>query len=218
MIEHAVTDATPSLSRRSYALVLAILLSAGVTYSLSQTLVLPALPHLAERLHAGPAAVSWLITSYLLSAVVATPLVGKLGDLYGRGRVLFAVAAVFCAGSVLCAVSVSLPLTIAGRVLQGVAGGFFPLSYGVIRDTFPAERITTAVGALSVAVGLGAALGPPVAGLIVDHAGPEAVFWAGILGALPALAAPLVVRDVAVHGRPRLDLLGAAGLGSRSCA
>jgi MFS family permease len=212
--EHAATYAAPELSRRRYALVLAILLSAGATYALSQTLILPALPKLAEQLDAGPAAVSWLITAYLLSAVVTTPLVGKLGDLYGRGRVLFAVAAVFCAGSAICAVSDMLALTIAGRLLQGVAGGFFPLSYGVIRDTFPRGRITTAIGALSVSLGLGSALGPPVAGFIVDHAGPEAVFWAGILGAVPALAAPLIVRDVAASRRPRLDVLGAAGLGA----
>jgi MFS family permease len=207
-------DSVPALSRQRYGLILAILLSAGTTYALSQTLILPALPRLAEDLDAGPAAVSWLITSYLLSAVVATPLVGKLGDLYGRGRVLLAVAAIFCAGSVLCAVSGVLALTIAGRVLQGVAGGVFPLAYGVIRDTFPPERVTTAVGALSVSLGLGSALGPAVAGFIVDHAGAAAVFWAGILGALPALAAPLVVRDVASRVPPRLDLLGAAGLGA----
>ncbi len=214
MNEKPAPDAAPPLSRRGYGLVLAILLSAGTTYALSQTLILPALPKLAERLDAGPAAVSWLITSYLLAAVVATPLVGKLGDLYGRGRVLFAVAVVFCAGSIVCAVSGRLELTIAGRVLQGVAGGVFPLAYGIIRDTFPPARVTTAVGALSVSLGLGSALGPPVAGFIVDHAGPATVFWAGIAGALPALAAPLVVRDIVAKVPPRLDLLGAAGLGA----
>lgn len=202
------------MSRRAHGLVLAILLSAGATYALSQTLILPALPRLADELDAGPAAVSWLITAYLLSAVVTTPLAGKLGDLYGRGRVLCAVAAVFCVGSVVCAVSGHLALTIAGRLLQGVAGGVFPLAYGIVRDTFPAERVTTAIGALSVSLGLGSALGPPVAGFIVDHAGPSVVFWAGILGALPALAAPLVVRDVVEGRRPRIDLLGAAGLGA----
>ena len=85
------------------ALVLPLLLCAGVTYALSQTLILPAMPALVAELDAGPLAVSWLLTAYLVSASVATPLIGRLGDLLGRGRMLTGTMAVFCAGSLLCA-------------------------------------------------------------------------------------------------------------------
>ena len=193
--------------------VLALLLCAGITYALSQTLILPAMPALVAELDADPLAVSWLLTAYLVAASVATPLIGRLGDLLGRGRVLTWTMAVFCAGSLVCSVGDSLPLLVAGRVLQGVAGGVFPLAYGVIRDTFPAEARMRAIGTLSVSLGVGAALGPAVAGVIVDHAGPSAIFLVGMTGALPALAAARVIPDAPRPGRAEIDWLGAAVLG-----
>ena len=101
---------------------MAVLLAAGMTYALSQTLILPALPALVRELGASPLAVSWLLTAYLVAVSVATPLIGRLGDLFGRGRVLTWVMAIFCVGSIVCAVGQSLPLLVLGRILQGVAG------------------------------------------------------------------------------------------------
>ena len=72
----------------------------------------------------------------------------------------------------MCALGQSLPLLVAGRILQGVAGGVFPLAYGIIRDTFPPAARMRAIGSLSVSLGVGAALGPAIAGVIVDRAGP----------------------------------------------
>jgi MFS family permease len=192
-----------------------VLLAGGTTYALSQTLIVPALPALSERLHSDAGGTSWLLTAFLVSASVATPLVGKLGDLYGRGRTFAAVMAIFCAGSVLCALSSSLPPAVAGRVLQGTAAGVFPLAYGVLRDTFAGPRLMTAIGTLSVSLGIGSGFGPPLAGFVVDHAGAPAIFWIGMVGAAPALAAPWVIPDAPRHGRPRIDWLGAAVL---SCA
>jgi MFS family permease len=202
---------TQDASRRP-GVVLALLLAAGMTYALSQTLILPAMPALVRALGATPLTTSWLLTAYLVSASVATPLIGRLGDLFGRGRVLTAVMTVFCAGSLLCALGGSLPLLVVGRVLQGVAGGVFPLAYGVIRDTFPPATRMRAVGTLSVSLGVGAALGPAVAGVIVDHAGPAAIFWVGVVGGLPALAAFRIVPSPSVRPRPPIDWAGAATL------
>ena len=174
---------------------MAVLLAAGMTYALSQTLILPALPALVRELGASPLAVSWLLTAYLVAASVATPLIGRLGDLFGRGRVLTWVMAIFCVGSIVCAVGQSLPLLVLGRILQGVAGGVFPLAYGIIRDTFPPAARMRAIGTLSVSLGVGAALGPAIAGVIVDRAGPSAIFWVGMIGAIPALAAARLVPE-----------------------
>src|ERR1700755_3437506 len=121
--------------------VLLVLLLAGVSFALSQTLVIPALPEIGEHLGASATATSWLLTAFLLSASVATPIVGKLGDIHGKGRVLTAVLLVFAVGAVVCAVGRTIEVVIAGRVLQGVAGGVFPLAFGIVRDTFPRERI-----------------------------------------------------------------------------
>jgi MFS family permease len=190
--------------------VLVLLLAAGTTYALSQTLILPAMPALVRTLDASPLAVSWLLTAYLVSASVATPVIGRMGDLLGRGRVLTWTMAVFCAGSVLCALGGSLAALVAGRVLQGVAGGVFPLAYGIIRDTWPAATRMRAIGMLSVSLGVGAALGPGVAGVIVDHAGPTAIFWVGMAGAVPALAAFRLVADVPDRAPVPVDWAGGA--------
>jgi len=130
----------PAAPARHPNQVLAVLLLAGVAFALSQTMVVPALPALAADLHASTSAASWLLTGYLLSASVATPIAGKLGDLFGKGRVLTGVLLVFSAGSAICALGNSIEVVIAGRVVQGVAGGVFPLSFGIIRDTFAAEN------------------------------------------------------------------------------
>ena len=163
------------MSPSSRTRVLALLLSAGVTYSLSQTLILPAMPAPVRSLGASPLAVSWLLTAFLISASVAT-LIGRLGDLLGRSRVFAWTMAAFCAGSLLCAVGGTLALLVAGRVLQGVAGGVFPLVYGIVRDMWPAETRMRAIGMVSISLGAGAALGPVVAGTIVDHTAPATIF------------------------------------------
>jgi MFS family permease len=208
----ASTAQTTVLPPRSRRRVLAILLGAGLTWSLSQTLILPALPSLAARYGADTAGISWMLTAYLIAASVATPLVGKLGDLHGRGLVLAWVAAAFCAGSLVCAFSTSLGLAIFGRVLQGVAGGVFPLAYGVIRDTFPPERVMGAIGLVSVSMGFGAAFGPPLAGFVVEYFDATAIFWLGMTGVLPAFFAPRLIHRVPGVARRRLDLPGAAVL------
>jgi MFS family permease len=190
--------------------VLVLLLSAGMTYSLSQTLILPAIPALVRSLGASPLAVSWLLTAFLVSASVATPVIGRLGDLLGRGRVLTWTMAAFCAGSVLCALGGTLALLVAGRVLQGVAGGVFPLAYGIVRDTWPAETRMRAIGMVSISLGAGAALGPVVAGVIVDQAAPATIFWVATIGALPALAAARLIPEAPPAVRAAIDWPGAA--------
>jgi MFS family permease len=125
---------------------------------------------------------------------------------------------VFCAGSIACALGDSLALLVAGRVLQGAAGGVFPLAYGIIRDTFPESTRMRAIGTMSVSLGVGAALGPALAGVIVEHAGPSAIFWIGLPGALPALAAAALIRDTGGRAPARVDWLGAAVLGAALAA
>jgi MFS family permease len=93
--------------------------------------------------------------SLLLAASVATPIVGKLGDLFGRGKVLTIVLLVFAVGSAVCALAPSLGVLVVGRVIQGVGGGIFPLAFGIIRETFPPERVATAIGGFSATFGIG---------------------------------------------------------------
>jgi EmrB/QacA subfamily drug resistance transporter len=198
-------------SARHTGPIIAILLLAGLSYSLSQTMVFPALPSIGEHYHAGPEATSWVLTSFFLSASVATPIFGKLGDLYGKDRVLPVVLGLLCLGSVLCALAPSIEWVIAGRAISGVAGGIFPLAFGIIRDTFPPRRVAGAIGLLSAVFGIGGGIGLPTAGLLAEHAGVPWLFWSGLIIALPAMLGVLAL----VPSSPRIpgatvDWTGAA--------
>ena len=160
------SPAQPAPAAQHTTPIIAVLLLAGLAYALSQTMVFPALPVIAEHHHAGDEAASWVLTSFFLSASVATPIFGKLGDLYGKDRVLPVVLALLCLGSVMCALAPSIGWVIAGRAVQGVAGGIFPLSFGIIRDTFPPERVAGAIGLLSAVFGVGGGIGLPMAGIL----------------------------------------------------
>jgi len=189
--------------------ILAVLLLAGASFALSQTMVLPALPVLSEELDADPAATSWLLTAYLLTASVATPIIGKLGDLHGKGRVMFYVLLTFSAGSVLCALADTIGLVIAGRAIQGVAGGVFPLSFGIIRDTFPRERVAGAIGMQSAIFGIGGGIGLPLSGIIVDHGDVSLLFWLGLVALPAAVLALRVIPPSATIPHARVDWPGA---------
>jgi len=187
-----------------------VLLMAGVSFALSQTLVIPALPEIGDHLNADSTATSWLLTAFLLSASIATPIVGKLGDIHGKGRVLTAVLLVFAAGAVVCAVGRTIEVVIAGRVLQGVAGGVFPLAFGIVRDTFPRERIPAGLGMVSAIFGIGGGIGLPLSGVIVDNLDTSWLFWINLVALPAALAAYLLIPPLPAGHRPRIDWAGAA--------
>jgi MFS family permease len=131
--------ASDAHDRQHYNVTFTLLAIAGVSYALLQSLVAPALPELQHALHTSENSVSWVLTSYLLSASVATPLIGRLGDMYGKERLLMIVLVLLSVGTVVSGLSTSLPLMLVGRVIQGAAGGIFPLAFGIIRDEFPRE-------------------------------------------------------------------------------
>jgi len=189
--------------------VLFVLLLAGATFALAQTLVLPALPALTQDLGASASSGSWILTGFLLSASIATPIVGKLGDLYGKGRVLTAVMVLFSVGAVICGLANSVEVLIGGRVLQGVAGGVFPLAFGIVRDTFPRERLASGLGVMSAILGIGAGIGLPLSGVIVDHLDLQWLFWINLLSVPAALAAHRLIAPSATVERTHIDWLGA---------
>src|SRR3954469_16673288 len=186
------------------------LLLAGMAFALSQTVVSPALPEIQHQYGADPASAAWILTSYLLAASVATPIVGKLGDLFGRGRVLTLVLLVFAVGSVVCALAPSLPVLVVGRVIQGVGGGIFPLAFGIIRETFPPERVATAIGGISATFGIGGGVGLVIAGLIVSALDASWLFWLGLMALPAAFAIWRYVPQEETRPGATVDWLGAA--------
>ncbi|MEN2740049.1 MFS transporter [Microbacterium sp. X-17] len=151
-------------------------LAIGVaSLALLQNLVIPVIPMIQHELGVTAEAASWTMTAWLIAAAVATPVLGRVGDLYGRKRTFLAVLAVGALGDLLAALSPSLEVLIAARVLQGVGGALFPLAFGLIRDLMPARRITGAIGAMSAIMAIGGAAGSVLAGPIA-----AAVGWRGL--------------------------------------
>ena len=200
------TDSRPAASPTT---ILAVLLAAGVSFALTQTIVLPALAVLGDEYGAGSTATSWVVTGFLLSASVATPIIGKLGDVYGKGKVLTVVLALFALGGTINALAGSIEVVIAGRVLQGVAGGVFPLSFGIIRDTFPRERVPGAISLVSSVFGVGAGIGLPLSGVIVDNTHPSVVFWISLVAVPAAIAAWRTIPQTPTLQGMRIDWTGA---------
>jgi MFS family permease len=165
------------MSDRRSNLIVAVLALAGTTFALLQSVVVPALPDIERALGAGSAAGTWVLTANLLATAALTPVLGRLGDMYGKDRVLTSVMVVLGAGTLVCALASSLPVMLAGRALQGAGGAVFPLAFGVVRDELPRERIAGAVGLVSSLLGIGAGLGLVLSGPIVTALGWRWLFW-----------------------------------------
>ena len=166
-----------------------MLVTAGMAFALLQTMIIPALPALRREFDAGAGSVLWVMTVFLITASLATPVFGRLGDMLGKDRVLVLVLALFGFGSLLCALAPSLPLLVAGRAVQGTGGAIFPLAFGIIRDEFPRETVTIGIGLMSAIHGAGGAAGLVLSGLIVDHLDYTWIFWLGLIVTVPAIAA-----------------------------
>jgi EmrB/QacA subfamily drug resistance transporter len=169
-------QAASSITSRP-SLVLAVLALGGGTFAMLQSLVVPALPSLQEDLDTTPTGVTWIFTSYLLAASVATPIAGRLGDMFGKKRSLVVVLVFLSGGTALAALATTLPVMIGARVIQGLGGAIFPLAFGIIRDEFPRERVAGGIALISGLLGIGAGLGIVLAGPILAHLNYHWLFW-----------------------------------------
>jgi len=187
----------------------------GIVVALTQTLIVPLIPLLPMLLHAKASNTSWAVTATLLTAAVMMPISGRLGDMFGKRLMLLASLGSLVAGSILCALADSLTPMIIGRALQGVSMGAIALGISIMRDELPTDRIGPAVARMSATLGVGGAIGLPVAALIVEKANWHALFWitAG-LGAACFVAVLSFIPESPVRTPARFDVLGAVGLGS----
>ena len=172
-----LTSPALSAQRRNPSVTFAVLATGGISYALMQSLVVPALADIQHVFGVSEAAVSWVLTAYLVSASVATPIIGRLGDMYGKTRLLVLVLVLLCVGTVVAALATSLGVMLVGRVIQGAAGGIFPLAFGIIRDEFPRERVAGSIGLMSALLGVGAGVGFVLTGPIADNLSYHWLFW-----------------------------------------
>jgi EmrB/QacA subfamily drug resistance transporter len=202
-------SATPRAINPNPNRTLLVLAAGGLAYALAQTMIVPALPEIQRTFGGDPADATWLLTAFLLTATVATPLFGRLGDMYGKEHWLLISLGIFGLGSVVSALAGSLGVMIAGRAIQGAGGAIFPLAIGIIRDEFPREKVATGIGTISAMFGIGGGVGLVVAGLLVDGAGVEWIFWLSALAAaLACWATWKFVPESPVRVQARIDWLG----------
>ena len=196
--------------RRHYGLTFAVLAVAGISYALLQSLVAPALPVIQRDLDTTTTAVTWVFTSFLLSASIATPIAGRLGDMFGKERTMLFVLLVLAAGTLVSALATSVNLLIVGRVIQGTGGAIFPLAFGIIRDEFPPRRVASGIGFISALLGVGGGAGIVLAGPILAHLDYHWLFWLPLIPtAIAAVCTHLFVPESPLKVGGRVNWLGA---------
>jgi len=193
--------------------IVAVLALGGLCASFMFTLVVPIQSALPALLDAPREDTAWVVTATLLTAAVATPISGRLGDMYGKRRIVLVLLALLVLGSVIAALSTSIVGVIIGRALQGAVTGVVPLGIAILRDVLHQDHLGTAVALMSATMGVGGAIGLPVSALITERADWHALFWvAAGLGAT-VFALVLWIVPVSVLRYPgRFDYVGAAGL------
>lgn len=190
-----------------------VLAFAGISVAVMQTLLVPVVARLPVLLNTTTSDAAWVVTATLLSGAVATPIMGRLGDLYGKRRLILVSLGAMVLGSLVCGTTSSLVPMVAGRALQGFAMGAIPLGISIMRDELPPERMGPAMAFMSSSLGVGGALGMPLAAYVAQHADWHVLFFGSAgLGLLAMLLVVLVVPESAVRSGGRFDLPGALGL------
>lgn len=200
----------PVPQRAHHQVTFAVLAVGVAAYALLQSLVTPVLPTIQHALGTSQTNVTWVLTAYLLSASIFTPILGRLGDMSGKKRMFVIALVALAVGSLLSAVASSLAIMIIGRVIQGIGGGVLPLAFGIIRDEFPSEKVPGAVGIIAALTAVGAGLGIVLAGPIVDLLDYHWLFWIPlIMITAAALAAHFLVPESESTSEGRINWLAA---------
>jgi EmrB/QacA subfamily drug resistance transporter len=177
----------PRLYQTSPRVTFVVLAAAAAVFALMQSLVTPVLPTIQHDLHTNSTTVTWVLTAWLLASSVATPIMGRIGDMIGKDRTLLVALAAIAVGCLVAAIAPNITILIVARVLQGFGVAVFPVSFGIIRDEFPAEKVTSAVGIMAAVIATGSGMGIVLAGPIVSALDWRYLFW------LPMIATVIIL-------------------------
>jgi MFS family permease len=185
----------------------------GLSAALTQTMVIPIQSELPELLHTSGSNAGWVITSTLLAAAISMPVAGRLADLYGKQRVLVVNAALLVVGSLVVAMTSSLMPVLVGRALQGFAMGFIPVGISLMREFTPPHMTGTAIASMSATLGVGGAIGLPLAAWIADGHDWHLMFWVSAGLALLVMVSTIFLVPHIHDAQPgHFDVVGAVGL------
>ncbi|MFE1935349.1 MFS transporter [Streptomyces sp. NPDC059474] len=191
----------------------AVLAFCGIAVSVMQTLVVPLVTELPQLLHTTSSNASWVVTATLLAGAVSTPVMGRLGDMFGKRRMLMVALALMVIGSLTCAVTSDLVVMVIGRAIQGGAMGAIPLGISIMRDELPPQKLGSAMALMSSSLGIGGALGMPAAAFVAQHTSWHVLFYgAAGLGVISIALVLSVIPESSVRTPSRFDVIGALGL------
>lgn len=199
-----------SKPRAAGRLLVPVLCLCGTTVTLQQATVVPLLPDLPRLLGISVEDASWVLTATLLASAVATPVLSRLADMFGKRRIMLVCLVMMTIGSALAALNLGFPAMIAGRALQGSAAALVPVGISVLREEIPAMKLGPAVAMISATLGFGSALGLPLAGVLYEFLGWQSIFWsAAAVGIVLVALLPLVMPASRVRTPGTFDYGGA---------
>lgn len=201
------TDSRPSM-------IVAVLAFAGIAAAITQTMITPLIPQLPSIFDTSASNTAWIITATLLAGAVVVPIAGRLGDLFGKRRMIIISSVPLIVGGAVCAMAPSVELMITGRALQGLGAGMIPLGIALLRDAVPKEKLSSAIATVSATMGVGGAIGLPISAAVIDFADWRVLFWGGVgISVLVFVAVwAFVPSQPAGAAGQRFDGLGAMGL------
>lgn len=190
--------------------VIAVLSLAGMLAALQQTLVVPLTPDIPHILGVSEASASWMVTITLLTGAVATPIVSRLADMFGKKRMILVALCCMVVGSLLLALGNVFATALIGRALQGFAAAMIPVGISIMRDELPPARVGFGVALMSATLGIGSALGLPLSGVLFEHFGWHSLFWlSAAIGVVITTAVYLLVDESEVRSPGHFDYTGA---------
>ena len=218
MTDHVtVSDTAASTSSRRATLELLVVGLGALVVALAQSVLIPVLSILPADLDTSASNVSWLLTSTLLVAAVSVPIMGRLGDMYGKRRMLLVAIGALVVGSLMTSFTDNIGLLIAGRAIQGASSAAIPLGISLLATVMPRERVGSSIALISAMLGVGGSLGLPLAGFVAEHADFHVLFWiTGLAGVIAFVGILLIVPEAPARSGGRIDYVGsillAAGL------
>ncbi|MHA7176211.1 MFS transporter [Arthrobacter sp. Sr24] len=203
-----------SVSPRRPGFLIGVLATAGIASAFTQTMVAPLISQLPVIFETSAANTAWIITATLLAGAVSVPIAGRMGDLFGKKKMMLLLTLPLILGGIVCAVAPSVEIMIAGRALQGLGSGIVPLGIAMLRDLVPKEKLSAAIATVSATLGVGGAVGLPVSAAVIEFADWRVLFFASAVVTLLVAVAIWKFIPVTASGAAgqRFDGLGALGL------
>lgn len=203
-----------SVSLRRPGFLIGVLATAGIASAFTQTMVAPLISQLPGIFDASPANTAWIITATLLAGAVSVPIAGRMGDLFGKKKMMLLLTLPLILGGMVCAVAPTVEIMITGRALQGIGAGIVPLGIAMLRDLVPKEKLSSAIATVSATLGVGGAIGLPVSAAVIEFADWRVLFWASAVATLLVAIAIFcfIPSTPAGAAGQRFDGLGALGL------